>query len=378
MVARTRLLQRLRGLAGLWFLLALYTNGLPLLFHYLGKRDTWLDTTATVGRIVLFVGPPLIGGLAFLILRWVRQRQDDFHHRLQDEGRTVFLLPRPDAPPVKVDRVGLWSRLADVIPRDEHITFELAGGSEGVAFFTRSTEGVDRAILTQVMSEWPGTQARPVEKPEDDPLSNDGEDGERTGWWVEVQPTGTERPIVASVPDPLMAILTEVARLPEGVRGGLQVQVRGDPFTRRRLGKKAARLTAQRAAGKSLEQKRGEKGLDARAQRLFLEARLIVWAVAGTEEMARSVARSLARTLVAQFGPSNPLRKADEGAGAPTAREFPLFAGKPWADDELTAVAHLVGKDGRNVAPQLRVAPARSLPPSPESRVPRDARTVRK
>ena len=140
------------------------------------------------------------------------------------------------------------------------------------------------------------------------------------------------------------------------------------------MGQKAARLTAQRAAGKSLEQRRGEKGLDQRAQRIFLEARLLVWASAGTEEMARSVARSLARTLMAQFGPSNPLRQAAEGPGAPTGREFPLFGGKPWADDELATVAHLLGKDGRSVAPQLRVAPAKPLPPSPESRVPSAAR----
>lgn len=367
MVARTRFLRRLRGLVGLYLLVVLYANGLPYLLRFLGRETEWLNILQVAGRGAL-AGLPLLAGLSLLI--WWQARC-----KRAVSGRTMLLLPRPDAPPVKADRVSLWARLADVIPRDEHIAFELSGGSEGVAFSIWATPAVARSILIQVVAEWPGTQARPVEKPEDDPLYIPGG---RSAWWVEVQPTDTDRPIEAPTPDPLMALLTEVAGLAEGVRGGLQVLARGDPFTRRRLGTKAARLTAQRATGKSLEQKRGETGLDRRAQRIFLEARLVVWASAGTEEMARSVARSLARTLVAQFGPSNPLHMAAQGPGAPTGREFPPFAGWPWADDELAAVIHLVGKDGRAVAPQLRVAPARPLPPSPESRVPRDARTVQR
>lgn len=371
MVARARLRRRLCGLWGVYLLAVLYSNGLLYLLR--GREAEWLNLLRTAGRVVLFAGLPLLVGMSFLVWWQALHRQAALHRRLQDEGRTVLLLPRPDAR-LEVDRVGLWARLADVIPRNEHVAFELTGGAEEVIFSIRAMTGVVRSILTQVMAEWPGTQARTVEKPEDDPLyvSN------RSTWWVEVRPASSERSIVASVPDPLMALLTEIARLPQGVQGGLQVLVRGDPFTRSRLGRKAARLTAQRSTGKSLEQKRGEKGLDQRAQRLFLETRLVVWASAGSDEMARSVARSLARTLIAQFGPSNPLRRAAEGVGVPVEREFPLFGGRPWTDNELAVVAHLVGKDGRDVAPQLRVAPAKPLPPSPESRVPRDARTVRR
>jgi len=300
---------------------------------------------------------------------------DEFRRRLAEEGKTVLLLPRPDARPVMVSQIDLWSRLAEIIPKGEHIAFELSGGALGIAFSIRATEGVVRSVVTQIISEWPGSRVQRVERKEDDPLSPADS---TCAWWVEIAPSSSEAPIETVVPDPLIALLTEIARLPQGVQGGLQVLVRGDPFTRSRLGRKAARLTAQRSTGKSLEQKRGEKGLDQRAQRLFLETRLVVWASAGSDEMARSVARSLARTLIAQFGPSNPLRRVAEGVGVPVEREFPLFGGLPWTDGELAVVAHLVGKDGLDIAPQLKVAPAKPLPPSPESRVPPGAHTVRR
>ncbi len=386
MVARARLLRLIRFWGAFCLLIGFYGVLAPLVLRALGMRTAWVGQVLRWGLAATMAFVILALATTFVAHRRAIRLNEEFHRRLEEEGETVLLLPRPDAPPVTVSQVGLWARLAEIIPKDEHIAFELSGGALGVAFSIRATEGVARSIITQIMAEWPGTRVQRVERQEEDPLSPAYRDREeekearpiRHAWWVEIAPASTEAPIEPNVPDPLMALLTEISRLPEGVRGGLQVLARGDPFTRRRLGRKAARLTAQRSAGKSLEQKRGEKGLDQRAQRLFLEVRVLVWASAGTEEMARSVARSLARTLMAQFGPSNPLQQLAEGSGVPAAREFPLFGGRPWADNEISSIAHLVGRDGRGIAPQLKVAPAKPLPPSPESRVPPGARTVRR
>jgi hypothetical protein len=102
----------------------------------------------------------------------------------------------------------------------------------------------------------------------------------------------------------------------------------------------------------------------------------VLWASATGQNMAQSVARSLARTLASQFDASNPVRPRGEGTGVLVQRRFPLFVGRPWADNELAAVAHLVGQNARAAAPQLRTAPARSLPPAPDCRVPSQARVV--
>jgi hypothetical protein len=40
-----------------------------------------------------------------------------------------------------------------------------------------------------------------------------------------------------------------------------------------------------------------------------------------------------------------------------------------WADDELATLAHLTGSDMLFVAPRLKTASAKSLPPDPEMRV---------
>lgn len=378
MVARRRLLTSLKELLfGFGFVL-LYAAGLPLLFTRLGMEWGFLPAWKLWGTRLLVVAPFLLLFLFWRQWQWITGRYRRAQAKLEREGTTYYLLPRADAPPVKAERITLWSRVVDVLPQDEHVSFEVIGAADsGVRFAMRAAPGVDRALLTQLMAEWPGTQARPVPA-EQEPLAAP----ERAGWWCELSPHSSDRPIEAVSDDPLRALLAELARLPRGVQAGLQVLVRGDPFTRQRLGQQAARALYQqrgKAGDKhrlpaTLEERRHTTSLDQRAQRAALEVRLVVWATAGSESMAQSVARSLARAVASQYSPANPLKVVCEGSGSPGARIFPIFAGHAWTDLELGALAHLVGQDARAIAPQLATAPANPLPPSPPYRIPRGAR----
>jgi hypothetical protein len=144
------------------------------------------------------------------------------------------------------------------------------------------------------------------------------------------------------------------------------------------LGTEAARRTSAKTAGKSLQEKREDKGLDSRASQIFLEARIIVWASAPSAKAAKKTARGLARTLMSQFGPSNPLVLGQQGKGHQglVQRSYGLFAGRPWTHAELALIAHLPGKEGLGAAPQLRTAAARALPPSPAVRVSTNVKTI--
>jgi hypothetical protein len=117
--------------------------------------------------------------------------------------------------------------------------------------------------------------------------------------------------------------------------------------------------------------------LETRAEgHAFLQ--VIVRVAAYTEagaEAAKPLAKSLARTVSAQFGPSNPIMVLREGTGAESllARAWTGPA-RPWADNELGLVAHLTGSDALAHAPQLLTGSAKSLPPSVLLRIPPDAR----
>jgi hypothetical protein len=386
MVARQRLLQSFRPLIAMVGLAVFTGIVLPLLARHLYFIHNVHRPKPVVKAIIAVIhwlflwgawmaGAVLVLAICLGILRYLSmiQAYARYSQGFARQAKRVLLLPRADMPEVKLDRIGLWLHITDVIPFGEHIAFELSGSEQGVAFSMCATDRFLHSSLTQTMSEWPGVHALPIKKPEEDPLFT-AED--KSTWWVEISPANTDNPIIPTSPDPLLALLTEISRLPQGVHAGLQVLARGDPFTRSRLGTKAARLTAATAKGQSLQIKRGAKGLDERSQHMFLESYLVLWASASGQNMAQSVARSLARTLSAQFSASNPVRQSSEGAGVPIQRHFPLFAGRPWADNELTAVAHLVGQNARSAAPQLRTAPARSLPPAPDCRLPPDARVA--
>jgi len=358
MVARTRFLARVRALVGLYLLI--------LMAHFLPR---FLPRAPFPALPVWAVwGFPVVGvGLAAAALALERRRHREVEERVRS-GPTMLLLPRAEMATPKT--VSLWARLAEILPPGEHLAWEVSGGSDRVVFSFRAAADTLPRALAQVTAEWPGVQARRVE-PENDPVRPP--EGAEV-WWVELAPQSADRPIETSGSEPLLAVLTEIARLPEGVRAGVQILARGDPVTRSRLGARAVRHAASRDRS---ERERSEgRRMAERASRLFLEVRLLVWASARTRGLAQVTARALAGALAAQFGPSNPIRRRAEGAGSLETRAFPLFAGMPWADTEIGLIGHLLGKDGLAVAPQMRVAPARPLPPSPECRVPSGARVA--
>jgi hypothetical protein len=376
MVAKSRFRRVAQLMSLLIFLGLIYNFAFPLAVEF-------LDLGGKEIKIALqwrYAG----GGVAILALLMIvsQRRKIIKQHRLFDQalaanGTTRLILLRSDSSPVKVSQVTLWSRLVDVIPLGEFISYELSGGQLGVAFSMRAMEETSRAIMTQIMGEWSGTRASIIEVPQDDPLFVSEGD---TCYWLELNPYSTERTIEASVSDPLMTVLTQISQLPGGTRAGLQVLVRPDTITRQQMMNKAARLTAAptpKGSSKSAEQKRMEKNIDNRSQRVFSEARLLVWATCSTPDTAKSTAVSLARTVISQYGPSNPIRISTQGFGSLFERSFPAFLGKPWADDELATIAHLLGQDALAIAPQIRVAPAKSLPPAPPNRIPENARTYR-
>lgn len=377
MVARRRLIQALKELLFGGGFVLLYATGLPFFFSFLKVEWSFLPAWKAWGLRALVVAPLLFAFFYWRQHRYITGRYRRAQLDLEQTGITYSLLLRADGKPVDPAKVHLWSHVGDVLPRDGHVAFEVAGSGEMVQLLFRAVPGVDRALMTQISAEWPGTQARVV-RPADDPLALD--EG-RFGWWCELMPRSAHAPVVAASADPLRALLSELGRLPGGVRAGMQVLVRGDAFTRQAVGGKAAKAVLDQAqTGKkyklpvTLETKRQSTGLDQRAQHIFVEVRLRVWATAGSQAMAQSVARSLSRAVLSQYGPSNPLRQSAEGEGAPTARDFPPFAGRPWTDEELGRLAHLVGSDVRTLVPQLAVASANPLPPSPACRVPKGAR----
>jgi hypothetical protein len=386
MVARQRFLRFIRPLIAMIAQAVFICILLPLLARYSGflrnahRPKPFIKAVIAILNGLSQWGPGIVGATLALticlgILGYCRMNRihAQYSQDFACQAKRVLLLPRTDMPEVKLDRVSLWLRITDLLPFGEHLAFELSGSEQGLVFSMCASEKFLHAALTQIMSEWPGVHALPLKNTEDDPLcTTEG----KSAWRVEIAPVHTDYPIVPTIPDPLLALLTEIAHLPQGVHGGLQVLARGDPFTRSRLGTKAARLTADTTKTQNLQMKRGAKSLDERAQHMFLETRLVLWASASGQNMAQSVARSLARTLSAQFGASNSVRQSSEGIGVPVQRYFPLFTGRPWADNELAAVAHLVGQNARAAAPQLRTAPARSLPPSPDCRVPSQARVA--
>ena len=372
MVAKFRLLRFIRRLTAVFTLiyalvvaLIIFTPQLPLpeplraflSENFVNYRAWWL------------VGIPattVVWAIAWLLLYLGRQAWHNW--RIEKRGTIRVIALRQDLKTSIKDAVQFWNQVPQLTPKHQHVSYSLAGSVDGVYFSTCANDGVSRALITQAMADWPGTQSRPVTG-ENDPIYVAPD---KPAYHIILRSKNPKKPILAAVDDPLAAPLVEIARLPKGVRGGILVLVRPDPYTRRKLG--AAAAVASMETGQSLQEKREIKASDQRAQRIFLECRLIVWAAASTPKMARSVARSLANSVMAQYQASNPLKKHKEKSGRPR-RAFPLFAGCPWTDGEIATIAHLKGKGGRALAPQLETAPANPLPPSPACCVPHDART---
>lgn len=376
MAARLRLIQWLLKWGKVWGMVYILILALAYLSPIVRMDRTLSDAldAAFVNHATRWLWGVPIAYVA-TAMGWVLvnlMRQMWINYRIGSQGVVRLVLPRVDAKTSAKDAIQFWNQVSDLIPKHQHVTFELAGSNLGVNFALGADAGANRSLILQAMADWPGTQSKPVADAEDDPLYI--EPGQKAVQIV-LRPKHDGKPIQTAVNDVLAAPLVEIARLPEGVKGGVLVLVRGDNQTKKKLGAIAAKETAEKTTGKSLEQKRSIKDADSRAQRIFLEVRVIVWAAANSTAMAQSVARSLARSVKAQYEATNPLEQVIEKEKQPR-RVFPLFSGRPWTDAELATLAHLEGEPGAAIAPQLETAPARPLPPSPDCRIPREARTV--
>lgn len=282
-------------------------------------------------------------------------------------GPTVALLPRSDARPVQVDKINLWDRLADALPHDEHIAFEIGGNEDGISFTLHGSDLGIRAALTQVRAEWPGVQQRPIEAATDPAQLPDG----WVMWWCECVPATWDKPVTPLSDEPLRAIFFELKGVMGQGRGLLQVIARNDFGTRKALGESAfaARASKPDNAGVRAIRTREAKEFEDRAKRTFLQATIRAVGMADTPERAQGIARGLGRAVAASFGHSNPVRVVAEGQENPAVAARQMGLARAWGGQELAYLGHLTGQDMLFVAPRLQVASARSLPADPAMRV---------
>lgn len=378
---RVRLLKSLKTQVIVMGVLLLITLGVPLLVKQVrvnNPRAQVVLRLEPIGWGILASTPLVLSVLTFWQWRTIRRNQARFHARLSQEGVTYLLLPRPDAPPTRAEKVSLWQRLSYAFPKSEHISMELSGWGEGQAFSLRSSsEKACHALITQLMTEYPGVEVKQVTSPQEDPLWSEGD---TVTAWRELLPAHRDQPLLIATPDPQIAVLGELALLPEGVRAGVQVVARADLSTRKRLLGKAAKATSKKpetgkdALRPSNAARREVSYVDERAQHHFVEAQVFVWASASYEGLAWQTVNLITDTLRAQYQPHNPLQKGKEGLGSRYGREMPAFAGRGWTTQELGTLAHLVGGDTAALAPRLFRARSRALPASPQTYIPRHAR----
>jgi len=282
------------------------------------------------------------------------------------------LLPRSDWKPVDSGKVNLWARLADALPHDEHVSFELSGNDVDSFFgLHASNEGL-RAAFTQIKAEWSGVQSRPVGTGEPGIVEDPAFVSEGWSvWWCELAPTAWDQPIEALSDDPLRSVLIEINGVSGAGCGLLQVIAKRDFGVRKRLGQAAfsARDAVTPSKGVQAIRRQEAKTFEGRARKTFLQASIRTVGLADTPERAQVVARGLARAVAASFGASNPVRRVAEGDDPERVSERRMGKAGPWASDELAYLGHLVGGDMGAVAPRLQTAAAQSLPADPEMRI---------
>lgn len=280
-------------------------------------------------------------------------------------GQTIFLLPRSDWKPVDPSKVEVWGRVADALPHDEHISFEVGGSDTELFFALRGSDDGLRAAMTQFKSEWVGVQRRPVTE---DPAAVPQD------WhiyWVELCPQDWKEPIQALSNDPLRALLVDLNGVVGRGRGMVQVIARNDFGTRAKLGRVAfaARAEVVQNAGVRALRTKEARGLEERAERTFLQVTVRCVGIADSESRAQGIARGLARAVSASYGHRNPVRPVTAGKDLRPVLERRMGKFQAWADNELATLAHLTGGDMLFVAPRLKTASAKSLPPDTEMRV---------
>ena len=314
----------------------------------------------------------------FFIFLWLAKKRAE-RQRMQmiaeavAAGPTIALLPRSDWKPVKPDDVQLWARLADALPHDEQISFEIGGNDVGSSFALHGSEAGLRAAYTQVKAEWPGAERRPLGTGEENvpPDPTHLPDGWHL-WWSESSPVSWNKPIQVLTDDPLRSVLVELNSVTGQGRGLVQIVARRDFGTRKRLGEAAFAARDEETKSKGIRALRGAeaKELEKRARQTFLEVTVRTVGMADTPERAQGIARGLARTIAASFSYSNPIRTMQEGQDPErvAGRALGKKSGS-WSADELAYLGHLVGGDMLHIAPRLQSAAAKSLPADPEMRI---------
>ncbi len=228
----------------------------------LAQITTWLNLYRfwLIGGALLMTSFPVIKFM-------MKRRRAAWIQKGVSEGPTLLLLPRSDWKPVDPGKVAIWARLADALPHDEQISFEVGGSDTDLFFALHGSEDGVRAALTQFKSEWPGVQRRPVEtEPANVP----------EGWqvsWVELCPHNWKEPIQSLANDPLRSVLVEVNGVIGQGRGLVQIIARNDFGTRAKLGTARIRTRAAEPVGNAgvkapFAQRKRVDSKDERAERL--------------------------------------------------------------------------------------------------------------
>lgn len=320
------------------------------------------------GRIVLWsaggLGALALGGAALRFAR-ARQARREALERVAG-GPTVQLLPRADWKRIEPEDVQVWVRLADALPHDEHLSFEIAGNEQFTSFVLHGSEGGARAALTQFRAEWPGLFRKPLKAEEDAAAVPPG----WSVWWVELAPASFEQAVRAAADDPLRAVLIELNGVLGEGRGLVQVIARRNFGARRQLGQKAFAARDEETPSKGVRALRAQeaKELEARARATYLDVTVRAAGIADTAERAQGIARALARAIAASFDGSNAVQAVRQGSDP-----RPLVRREPgrmavWSANDLAYLAHLAGGDLIQAAPRMQTAPARYLPADAEMR----------
>lgn len=317
----------------------------------------WLYARETVSRplAVGMVVAPLIVGLAWVSFRLLRHRA--YTRRFSREAVTYTILLRSDESGGAQVGGAFWNQASDLIPRNEHIIFGIeAVGGQYVQFTMTAFAKTAKRLINEILADWKGSQVR-ARTPEYALTEiRDGRENRYT--YLRLSPKSPQNPISTSVVDPITPVLSDMSRLRDGVIAGVSIAVRPDGVTWKRLNRQLKKYET----AKTDKAKQYKKRLAERIQRPFLEVQVLAYA---TEP---ATLWNIGKTFSAQFESTNRIKLTKTRRQTPY--HFPLMAGTAWTDAELGLVAHFLGREGIEIAPQLRTATSRSLPPSPRSRVP--------
>ena len=324
------------------------------------------------------LGQFLCGGLLaiplFFVFLWIAKKRAEKQRMraIADavaNGPTIALLPRSDWKPISPDDVQLWARLANALPHDEQISFEIGGNDIQSFFALHGSEAGLRAAYTQVKAEWATAERRPLgtdDAPDPAYLPEDWH-----LWWAECNPVSWNKPIETLSDDPLRSVLVELNSVTGQGRGLVQLVVKRNFGIRKQLGQAAFSARDEVVDSRGIRALRSQeaKELEKRARQTFLDVSVRAVGMADTPERAQGIARGLARTISASFSQSNPIRVMEEGKDPERVARRSFGNLGIWSADELAYLGHLVGGDMQHVAPRLQSAAAKSLPADPEMRI---------